>query len=624
MYKWAFPSNNGGEVKGLSDSGTETFRGTPLKSLAREICQNSLDAAANGKKVTVEFSPFFLDKNTFPDRNNFEKFLLAGLGFIKEPKKTAEFYEKALKILNYDNIPFLRISDFNTTGLKGSREEYNTPWFNLTKASGLSDKSGTAGGSFGIGKYAPFACSNFRTVFYHTLDEEGYIAAQGVSRISSFKDPYSGEITAGTGYYGKAGNLPTFDSINLDRNYKRTTPGTDVFIAAFKYLENDWKDDIVGSILDGFLYAIFTEKLVVIVDDVVMDKENLERIITDYGSNISEYAHNYYQVLIDSESKWFELDYRNHGLIKLGLLIKPELHRKVAMIRKTGMKILDRGHISALIPFAGVLLIQGNMVNDYLRNLENPQHTNWQPERIEPRTRLPEAKAYIKGLNDFIKDSLAELAKDDSSEQIDPDLGQFLPDESDVSDERETAKIESLPASIKTIEISVPKKPQSNNNFISGNDKADIFDPDGLDEESTEAGGSGGNDGSSGGGNGTGQDEGDGKGDNPIPKNFSRKQLDITRTRTICINKEEGDYAIFFTPSESATDGELRLYLAAESDNYEAPLVQVYGKNAASLFINKNTIRGLTFEKDQQIRLRVKLDFYDYCSMEIRAYGNKK
>lgn len=43
--EWNFPSNNHGKVKGISDSGVETFQGTPLKSLAREICQNSLDAA---------------------------------------------------------------------------------------------------------------------------------------------------------------------------------------------------------------------------------------------------------------------------------------------------------------------------------------------------------------------------------------------------------------------------------------------------------------------------------------------------------------------------------------------------------------------------------------------------
>ena len=36
--RWSFPSNNNGDVNGISNSGVETFQGTPLKSLAREIC----------------------------------------------------------------------------------------------------------------------------------------------------------------------------------------------------------------------------------------------------------------------------------------------------------------------------------------------------------------------------------------------------------------------------------------------------------------------------------------------------------------------------------------------------------------------------------------------------------
>ena len=57
MANWYFPSNDHGENKGINDSGVATFRGTPLKSLAREICQNSLDAQNDKKSpVVIEFS----------------------------------------------------------------------------------------------------------------------------------------------------------------------------------------------------------------------------------------------------------------------------------------------------------------------------------------------------------------------------------------------------------------------------------------------------------------------------------------------------------------------------------------------------------------------------------------
>lgn len=58
IQKWNFPSNNYGQIFGIADSGIETFKGTPIKSLAREICQNSLDAALkNGEPTRIELKP---------------------------------------------------------------------------------------------------------------------------------------------------------------------------------------------------------------------------------------------------------------------------------------------------------------------------------------------------------------------------------------------------------------------------------------------------------------------------------------------------------------------------------------------------------------------------------------
>ena len=51
--KWRF---NPGDRLGINDSGIETFRGQIISYLAREICQNSLDAKlSNEEKVIVEF-----------------------------------------------------------------------------------------------------------------------------------------------------------------------------------------------------------------------------------------------------------------------------------------------------------------------------------------------------------------------------------------------------------------------------------------------------------------------------------------------------------------------------------------------------------------------------------------
>ena len=174
MIKWRFPSNDYGENKGINDSGVAMFRGTPLKSLAREICQNSLDAATSNKTI-VEFSKFSIDTDAIPGRDVLEDTFKRCLDFwgAQKSKATKDFFSAALEEIKQDKCCFLRISDFNTTGLTGSRGEINTDWTNLTKSSGASDKKGTAGGSYGIGKFAPFACSQFSTVFYSTYDCKG-------------------------------------------------------------------------------------------------------------------------------------------------------------------------------------------------------------------------------------------------------------------------------------------------------------------------------------------------------------------------------------------------------------------------------------------------------------------
>jgi len=42
---WQFPHNDSNEEEGLGNPGIETFRSSPLVSIARESAQNSLDAS---------------------------------------------------------------------------------------------------------------------------------------------------------------------------------------------------------------------------------------------------------------------------------------------------------------------------------------------------------------------------------------------------------------------------------------------------------------------------------------------------------------------------------------------------------------------------------------------------
>ena len=257
--KWNFPSNNHSQIIGIADSGVEMFKGTPIKSLAREICQNSLDARLDDSQpARIEFETFEIDPKNIPGAKTLEDVFKRCLDFwqIQDSDQARKFFKQAIKDMNRSSIKCLRISDFNTSGLTGSRAEYNSPWCNLTKSSGTSNKSGGRGGSFGIGKFAPFACSSLRTVFYSTYDINKTSASQGVARLTTFKNKKN-ETTQGIGFYGDDKNSPTYNQYSLNPTYSRLdNTGTDIFIAGFTG-EKGWDHQMVASILDGFLYAIY-------------------------------------------------------------------------------------------------------------------------------------------------------------------------------------------------------------------------------------------------------------------------------------------------------------------------------------------------------------------------------
>lgn len=621
--RWSFPSNNNGDVNGISNSGVETFQGTPLKSLAREICQNSLDAALDENTVTVDFISFELSKEEIPGAEDLCDAFNRSLEFW-EPKKAQDFFKAALEVMNAEKIPFLRISDYNTTGLCGSDGEYNTPWCNLTKSSGASDKAGTSGGSFGIGKYAPFACSSFRTVFYSTLDKDGKSAYQGISRITSFRND-NNEITSGVGYCGGDNNSPVFNQqLVLDPAYSRPEgkTGTDVYIAGFRK-SADWKSDIVASILDGFLYAIYTGKLVVHIDDITISKEHLTDLCDDYKEYLTENANNYYEILTTTQS--VDVDFKNMGLVRLWIAIRPDrpdMHRKVAMIRKTGMKIMDKGGISGNIPFAGVMLIEGEKINDFLRSLENPQHTKWEPDRCAKGRQY--AQNIIRDLISVIKDELEKLKPEDDGDEVDPSVGEYLPDESDVEENGGKQEEETIFNTIKSVEVAISKpKAPSGTRAAEGKD-AEADDDAGEETESDEGTGSGHN-GGSGGGNHSGDGDGRGVGKGPHKESKKKTLVGIVplKARVVCLNKDRGEYSVTFVPSVSADNGHIELFMSAETQNYTAPIVQAVGIGQSGIEIENNKIKNVVFTEKKPVRLKVAIAYHDYCSMEVKAYGNK-
>lgn len=387
--RWRFPRANKGQKTGFNDAGISSFTGDRIGSMTREIIQNSLDAKdsnSEGQPVIIEFKTFDVLREEFPDK---ESLLIALKKSYNEVNKLNDprykkFFSDSINIINQKTIPFLRISDFNTCGLLGVTEKGNSPWHYLVKSQGISDKGKTDGGSFGIGKNAVFACSDFRTVIYSTYTTEGDKGTQGVSNLISYDLDDIDDYTQGVGYLSISDDHePLLDNIALDKTFSRNKPGTDIYVSGLMKDENI-TNKIVQAVLDSFMYAIFKSTLEVVVNDVHINKDTLGKIVNSQSVDVNQTTLEMYNILTSESVHVFDEDIlnKNNKDIEIRLLIREESSRKISVIRKPWMKIKELTGFQRAYQFSGVVIITSNQLNELLRNAENPQHNNWETGRI--------------------------------------------------------------------------------------------------------------------------------------------------------------------------------------------------------------------------------------------------
>ncbi|EOP74188.1 hypothetical protein [Bacillus cereus] len=430
---WNFPKTNWGSEQGKNDPGLETFKGNPYPALAREPIQNSLDAHDGSEKpVRVEFSVFKIAKDQFPGRSEYIKVLKRCIEEVKNGSETQKEMEKALYTIECDEIYFMKISDYNTVGLSGSDELRNTNWHRLIKVVGESEKEATSGGAFGIGKHAPFVCSDLKVVFYATQDNDGKRAFQGVGKLITFTDE-DGEPCQATGFYGENDKIqPIKDMSDVKDIFIRNETGTDLFVAGFDYRET-WADEIIEAVISSFFVAILEGALEVKVGDSVIDKNSLYTHIEKLKENGSKAnVINYYEVMTSENKTLFEEeDFEGLGNVKLYIANKRNYNKKIAMVRKSGMLIKEKQNYQIPNKYAGVLLIKGDEFNKQLKRVENPTHTDWEFKRKKD---VKVIRAALSKLYSWMNDKSKALSPVLATEEFDVDeLSQFLPDDRNES-----------------------------------------------------------------------------------------------------------------------------------------------------------------------------------------------
>lgn len=410
--KWRYTKVKGGVKQGINFAGIEGFAGNRIGSLTREICQNSLDAKSpelTNKPVVIKFKEFKMNRNQFPDIES----LIASLNKIKEEsrgrkdQKTFIRTKNAIDLMNLEYINFIRISDYNTVGLTGISSFDTTPWNNLVKSQGISDKDGSAGGSFGIGKNASFAVSDINTVFYSTLNNEGEKATMGVANLASYNLEEEGTHTQGTEFLATDDkHTPLLELIEFENGYIRNDVGTDIYIAGFIQTENNERK-IIQEVLNNYLYAIFEESLVVEVNSEIIEKENLAQLLQKYKDSLDIQTLELYKLLTEENVKVYNERILETDDIELRFMVDQEGSNTTSMIRKPWMKVYYENRSKRHFTFFGACLIKGKKLNELLRKAENPQHDKWEEDRSSENK--IEIKKVLRDIRNLILIRLEEL-----------------------------------------------------------------------------------------------------------------------------------------------------------------------------------------------------------------------
>ena len=401
-----------------------------------------------------------------------------------------------------------------------------------------------------------------------------------------------------------------------------------------------WEDEVIASVLDDFLISILYGTLEVHVGETVISQSTLGSIVERYKEKTVS-AYNYYQVMTSQEAHVIQTDFNGLGEVEIHILIQRDLHRRVLMGRGNGMKVFDQKNFPSAIQFAGACILQGQEVNAFFREMENPQHNEWQPERHHKVTLARKCK---KALFQLIKGYVLEYGRKTTVDEVDAEgVGEYLPD--DIAMDNGQDKHESILDATKSIDISAPELKSYQKGFEmtasaihtsvedaegipEGEDFGQGGNKDFADEEPNQT--SGGNQFGSNPGNGAGAagagDErypvgSDGEPATAVKKKFEIRTMSV---RLMLIDSEKKRYRLIFTPERTCGDGFLQLKLSGEQSDIAVNILLANNRDTGErLKTNQNSIFLHNIQAKQKMTVEFNVAFSECSSMEVSLYGYK-
>ena len=447
---WRFPPLLGGTRQGYTNNDIEAFKGEELiDNLAREICQNSLDAKAKktSKPVKVKFELLHIPTAGYEVFEGYKKCIDGCRKYWGDDMddKLKCFLKDAESTLSKEEVSVLVAGDYNTTGLTGSRtNKISSAWEALANSDGVSVKADdVSGGSFGIGKNAPFACSSLSMVFYNTYADDNEKAFLGVARLATLLNQ-ADKPTHRIGRFQKNDDeaekwSPIFgEDLNPFRDlFLRTERGTDVIIIGFSEEEN-WMTKVEKAVIKNFFVAIHEGNLIVELKDNaifrLIDSSNLAQKISDFSDDKEmKITSQLYSAFVSPDHKE-SLSILQKSDAEVYIKSNSSFARIIANFRSTGMMVgYKRRRIYQ--HYAAVLVVRGEELGELLRATEPPRHNKWDYKLItgesEKEKRHKASKA-IKQIDDFVLHLLKQQFEAVTEDSVDAaGVGEYLSDDVD-------------------------------------------------------------------------------------------------------------------------------------------------------------------------------------------------
>ena len=505
---WRFPPLSGGSKQGYTNNDIEGFKGEELiDNLAREICQNSLDARDDNAEgpVKVVFELQSIQTKDYDVFSGYSKCLKGCRDFWSAggdlDAKLAAFLAEAESTLSKDSVSVLIASDYNTKGLWGNHDLNNikTPWEALTGADGISVKpDDNSGGSFGIGKNAPFACSALSMVFYNTYDIDNHKSFVGVGRVATLLND-EGKPTQRIGKYQNNDDdneiwLPIYkEDTNAFRDlFVREEHGTDVIIVGFNEPDN-WQENVAKAAIKNFFVAIAEKKLVVEIKDgqhvTCIDDTKIADLIEEYAKNDRqlEITRQLFLAFSNPDVKVPIEILGEKDAVEIYVKSESSFARTIANFRSTGM-LVGQGYRRIFQHYAAIMIVRGEELGKLLRECEPPRHNRWDYKLIKGeanKTKRDNAKKALDVLNDELLNILKAQYETPAGDATDaPGMNAYLADTEDGTLPEDSVGKDILKVKIK---IGKPKIRRTSPSSM---------DVPGIEDEGGEVSSNGGNQGS--------------------------------------------------------------------------------------------------------------------------------